>query len=78
VLLLSEFCGTAAEFGDDAVRTNPFDVEGQSYLMESAMGLDREDRRGRIARMAEIVRDADVYRWVGDELTGISSGGHGP
>ena len=78
VLLLSEFCGTAAEFGDDAVRTNPFDIEGQSYLMESAMGLDREDRRGRIARMAEIVRDADVYRWVGDELTGIASGGHGP
>ncbi len=78
VLLLSEFCGTAMEFADDAVRTNPFDVEGQSYLMESALTLDAEDRRGRIARMAEVVRDADVYRWVADELAGIAPGGHGP
>ncbi len=78
VLLLSEFCGTAMEFADDAVRSNPFDVEGQSYLMESALTLEREDRRARIARMAEVVRDGDVYRWVGDELAGIAEGGHGP
>ena len=78
VLLLSEFCGTAMEFGDDAVRTNPFDIEGQSYLMESALELSVEDRRDRIARMAEVVRDADVYRWVSDELTGIARGGEGP
>jgi len=77
VLLLSEFCGTASEFGDDAVRTNPFDVEGQSYLMESAMELSSDDRRGRIARMAEVVRDMDVYRWVADELAGIAPGSHG-
>ncbi len=77
-LLLSEFCGTAIEFGDDAIRTNPFDVEGQSFLMESALELDEDDRRGRVARMAERVRDADVYRWVSEELAGIERGGEGP
>jgi trehalose 6-phosphate synthase len=78
VLLLSEFCGTAMEFGDDAVRTNPFDIEGQSYLMESALDLHPDDRRGRLARMAEVVRESDVYRWVEAELGQIAPGGHGP
>ncbi len=71
VLLLSEFCGTSIEFGDDAVRTNPFDVESQSYLMESALEIDEADRIERIQRMAARVRDHDVYRWVTDELDGI-------
>ncbi len=78
VLLLSEFCGTAQEFGDDAVRTNPFDVEGQSYLMESALELDHLERAARMRRMAGSVRDADVYRWVSDELAGIEPGSRGP
>jgi trehalose 6-phosphate synthase len=76
VLLLSEFAGTALEFGDDAVRCNPFDVEGTSYLMESVLELDEADRRGRIGRMAEVVRNHDVFRWVEDELRDISRG-HG-
>jgi trehalose-6-phosphate synthase len=76
VRLLSEFAGTALEFGDDAVRCNPFDVEGTSYLMESVLELDEADRRGRIGRMAEVVRNHDVFRWVEDELRDISRG-HG-
>jgi trehalose 6-phosphate synthase len=71
VLLLSEFCGTANEFGDAPVCCNPFDVEGQSQLMAHALELDADDRRARIRRMAAVVRDADVYRWVDQELTGI-------
>jgi trehalose 6-phosphate synthase len=76
VLLLSEFAGTSLEFADDAVRCNPFDVEGTSYLMESALELDTADRRRRIGRMAEVVRNNDVFRWVGDELRDIELG-HG-
>jgi len=71
VLVLSEFCGTAHEFGHDAVRCNPFDVEGLASLMEGALELAPEDRRGRIARMAQVVRDNDVFRWVDDELSAI-------
>jgi trehalose 6-phosphate synthase len=74
VLLLSEFCGTAIEFGEDAVRCNPFDVEGQSNLMASVLQLDPDDRRGRVRRMAEAVRGADVHRWVEDELDDIERG----
>ncbi len=78
VLLLSEFCGTSVEFGDDAVRCNPFDVEGLSYLMESTLTLDEDDRRARIRRLAEVVREADVYRWVSDELDAIRRGAERP
>ncbi len=78
VLMLSEFCGTAIEFGDDVVPCNPFDVEGLSYLMGSALTLDEEDRRARIRRLAEVVRSADVYRWVDDELHAIEQGTDGP
>ena len=72
VLVLSEFCGTAHEFGHDAIRCNPFDVEGLATLMEGALELQPEDRRGRLARMAQVVRDSDVFRWVDDELAAIS------
>jgi len=72
VLVLSEFCGTAHEFGHDAVRCNPFDVEGLATLMEGALELAPEDRRARIARMAQVVRDNDVFRWVEDELGAIA------
>jgi trehalose 6-phosphate synthase len=77
-LLLSEFAGTALEFGNDAVRCNPFDVEGTSYLMESLLELDEDDRRGRVGRMAEVVRGNDVFRWVEDELRDIELGHEGP
>jgi trehalose 6-phosphate synthase len=77
-LLLSEFAGTALEFGDDAVRCNPFDVEGTSYLMESLLDLDEDDRRGRLGRMAEVVRGNDVFRWVEDELRDIELGHDAP
>jgi len=78
VLILSEFCGTAHEFGQDAVRCNPFDVEGLATLMESTLDLSADDRRGRLARMAQVVRDNDVFRWVDDELAAITDGERAP
>jgi trehalose 6-phosphate synthase len=77
VLLLSEFAGAILEFGDHAVRCNPFDVEGLSYLLASALELDEADRRHRIQAMAEAVRERDVYRWVHDELADIERGHEG-
>jgi trehalose 6-phosphate synthase len=72
VLLLSEFCGTAHVFGDDAVRCNPFDVEGLALRMATALDLPTDERRARIARMATVVRDHDVFRWVREELDTIA------
>ncbi len=73
-LLLSEFAGTAEEFGDAAVRCNPFDVEGLARLLSSTLELDLDDRRDRLTRMARQVRGADVFRWVGDQLASVEHG----
>ncbi|MDX1658221.1 MAG: trehalose-6-phosphate synthase [Nitriliruptorales bacterium] len=67
-LLLSEFTGAIRELGEDAVRCNPFDVEGLSYLMQACLELDEADRRERIERMAASVREHDVFRWVDGQL----------
>jgi trehalose 6-phosphate synthase len=77
VLLLSEFAGAILEFGEHVVRCNPFDVEGMSYLMASALELDAAERRHRIHAMADAVRERDVYRWVHDELADIERGHEG-
>lgn len=71
VLLLSEFCGTAEVFGNDAVLTNPYDVHGQSANIAAALAFTREDRKERLERMATRVKNHDVYRWVNDELQAI-------
>ena len=78
VLLLSEFCGASLEFGNDVVRCNPFDTEGMSHLMASALRLEDADRRARVQRLAQVVREADVYRWVTDELDDIERGAEVP
>ena len=77
VLLLSEFCGAEIEFGNDPIRCNPFDVEGTSLLMESALHLDPADRRARIQRLGAVVREQDVYRWVTDQLDAAEQGPEG-
>ncbi|MDX1509794.1 MAG: trehalose-6-phosphate synthase [Nitriliruptorales bacterium] len=72
-LLLSEFTGAILEF-DDAIGCNPFDVEGLSLRMESALALDEAYRRERLARMAAHVRQNDVHAWVAGCLTDIEEG----
>ena len=66
-LVLSEFTGAVLEL-TEAIRCNPFDVEGLSYRIEAALELPEDDRRRRIRRMAATVRKQDVYAWVDSEV----------
>ena len=67
VLVLSEFTGAAVEL-PQAVLCNPFDVEGLSYRIESALRLTPQARQQAMTAMADHVRTYDVYRWVSDQL----------
>jgi trehalose 6-phosphate synthase len=69
-LVLSEFTGSALELRD-AVRCNPFDVEGLAGRIETALDLTDDDRRDRLARMARRVNRYDVFRWVDRELAAV-------
>ncbi len=73
-LVLSEFTGASGELSQ-AVRCNPFDVEGLSYRIEQALRLPEETRREALAAMAGHVRTHDVHRWVASQLGVISARG---
>ncbi|MGH7355492.1 MAG: alpha,alpha-trehalose-phosphate synthase (UDP-forming) [Candidatus Rokuibacteriota bacterium] len=73
VLILSRFTGAARELVD-ALLVNPYDVDETADAIRAAVEMDREDRRGRMARMRFAVREHNIYRWAGfllNELTRI-------
>jgi trehalose 6-phosphate synthase len=65
VLVLSEFTGSADQFGKDAVLVNPYDLEETADRLREALVMDREERRRRMKRLRRQVRRNDVHRWVG-------------
>jgi len=73
-LVLSEFTGAAAELRE-AVPCNPFDVEGLSYRIEHALGLQASTRRAALATMARRIRGHDVHHWVDRQLAEIGARG---
>jgi trehalose-6-phosphate synthase len=71
-LVLSEFTGAAAELRE-AVPCNPFDVEGLSYRIEHALGLQASTRRAALTTMARRIRGHDVHHWVDRQLADIGA-----
>jgi len=64
VLILSEFAGAAAQMKRDALIVNPYDIEGVAEAIYKAWKMPREERRQRMGRLREIVRNYDIFRWV--------------
>ena len=62
VLLLSEFTG-AAQTLEGAVTCNPFDIEGLAATMAQCLDIPADERRSRLAGMAKLVHDDDVFAW---------------
>lgn len=71
VLLLSEFTGASLEL-EEAMRCNPFDVDGLAERMAACLDLPVEDRRRRIAAMAARVHEHDVFDWLDRELRAVA------
>ena len=69
VLVLSEFAGAAAQLQTGALLVNPHDIEGMADALKTAFGMDEDERRGRMERMREIVREQDIFWWVDYYLT---------
>ncbi|HWN43963.1 MAG TPA: trehalose-6-phosphate synthase [Thermoanaerobaculia bacterium] len=64
VLVLSEFAGAVAQLQDGALAVNPHDIEGMANALHQAMEMDEEERRQRMRRMQEILREQDIFWWV--------------
>jgi trehalose 6-phosphate synthase/phosphatase len=63
VLVLSEFAGAASELGE-ALRINPWDVEGTAAQIERGLDMGFGERNERMAPMHRRVVENDVHRWV--------------
>jgi len=64
VLVLSEFAGAAAQLQEGALLVNPHDIEGMADALEAAFDMGDDERRARMERMREIVREQDIFWWV--------------
>ena len=67
VLVLSEFAGASWEL-PEALRMNPYDVEGTAEVFYRALTMPAEERRARLAPLRSRVQAFDVHRWVGSFL----------
>jgi trehalose 6-phosphate synthase len=67
VLLLSSFAGAAREL-TQALLVNPYAVDAMAEVMHDALRMPPEEQEERMDRMREIVREQNVYKWVGKLL----------
>ncbi len=71
VLILSRFTGACRELRD-ALIVNPYDVEQLAESIRYAIEMTPDDRRARMRRMRQIVRENNVYRWAADLMSGLA------
>jgi trehalose 6-phosphate synthase len=64
VLILSRLTGAARELRD-ALLVNPYDLDEVAEAIRAGIEMPPEERRIRMTRMHEWVREQNVYRWAG-------------
>ncbi|MFI5178568.1 MAG: trehalose-6-phosphate synthase, partial [Vicinamibacterales bacterium] len=72
VLVLSRFAGASAEL-DDALVVNPYDAEQLASALHEALTMSDVERRLRMRRMRETVREHNVFRWAGRLIADLAA-----
>ncbi|MBI2965717.1 MAG: bifunctional alpha,alpha-trehalose-phosphate synthase (UDP-forming)/trehalose-phosphatase [Chloroflexi bacterium] len=62
VLVLSEFAGAAPELRE-AIRVNPYDIEGTAEALEKALEMPVAERQRRMTAMLRRIELSDVHAW---------------
>jgi trehalose 6-phosphate synthase len=70
MLVLSRFAGAAQEL-EDALLVNPYDIVEVSEAIHSGLQMQRSERRLRMGRMRQQVKEHNVYRWAAEILTDL-------
>jgi trehalose-6-phosphate synthase len=68
VLILSQFTGSAREL-TDALLINPYATDLFATAIKTALEMPREERRKRMKRMLNIVRENNIYKWAGEIIS---------
>jgi trehalose 6-phosphate synthase len=71
VLILSRFTGAARELRD-AILLNPYDLDEMAEAIHAAIEMPVAERKTRMARMRQTVREHNIYRWAGLLLSELS------
>jgi len=71
VLILSHFTGASRELVD-ALLVNPYDIESMADAIHRALTMRPEERRERMRRMREGLKERNVYRWAGNLVTTLN------
>lgn len=66
-LVLSQFTGAAREF-PEALLVNPYNLDGTAERLAAALAMPEPQRRQRMARLRERVREWNIYHWAGAAL----------
>ena len=69
-LVISEFAGAVSELGE-ALRVNPWDIEGTVNQLERALEMSLGERNERMMPMHSRVLQNDVHRWVRDFMSSL-------
>ena len=51
---------------------NPYDIEQMADAIHTAINMPPAERRDRMRRMREIVKERNVYRWAGNIISTLS------
>lgn len=77
ILILSPFTGAAREL-TDALLVNPYAVDNFAETIKTALEMPRNERRQRMRKMREVVKERNIYKWATDiisELVRFELGG---
>lgn len=72
-LILSEFAGAAAELQNGAILVNPFDIEGISDALYTAINMNAAERKVRMVKLRTKIRDHTIYDWIDSYLSALAS-----
>ncbi len=70
-LILSRFTGAVRELRD-ALIVNPYDTEQLAEAIRFALEMDPDERRARMRRMRQVVKDHNIYRWAANLIAELS------
>jgi len=71
VLILSQFTGASKELRD-ALIVNPYNIEGMSEAIRTALEMDPAKQKARMRRMRETLKNRNIYYWAADLITALA------
>lgn len=70
-LVLSRFAGASREL-PDALIINPYDIDQTAEAIRYALEMPPQERRDRMRRLREVVKENNIYRWAGNLITELT------